>query len=471
MHTLMTLILGGSVAVASFLGHAFQPVASFVETHITAPIEQSMGVDDENAPVPAATTTTPAERQQLPQNTTALGPYDVLIADRGNNRVIEVTPQKQIVWQYDFNLPRKGQGADDAFFTDGGNTVMMSLENFDIIEQIDYATKTREWRYGVPGVPGHAAGYLNTPDDAYKLGNGDVIVADIKNCRIIEVSPAGDIVRQYGKTDRCGKAPGELNSPNGDTPLPNGHILISEIGSHDIVELDQNWQKIATYPLPIPYPSDPQLMQNGDIIVANYRDPGAIIEINPKTDQVVWQYSYASGEGRLRYPSLAFEMPNGIILANDDLNHRVIAIDKNTNQIVWQYGVTGKPGADSGQLNIPDGLSIIDRSKSIASSSPQSLNLPVYTVGTLMNRGAYFANTMVQIHGYILKNEQGYSLASDESSGAVSARDLPVVGTALETLVPGKPYLFRGTLVKGGLAASNGNPYHLELENDPTPYP
>lgn len=469
MPLVLTTIFSSAIAVFSFFGTSVHSTISFLDTKISMPFERFIGTNDENAPVPNATTTSIADIRGLPQNTTALGPYNVLIADRGNNRVIEVTPDKKIVWEYNFNL-KKGSGADDAFFADNGNTIIMSLENYNIIEQIDYATKKREWRYGVPGTPGSSSGYLNTPDDAYKLANGDVIVADIKNCRIVEISPEGKIVRQYGVTRRCGTGPGMLDSPNGDTPLPNGHILISEIGPHDLIELDQNWKKVATYPLSITYPSDPQPMQNGDIIVANYRNPGAIIEINPASGKVVWQYFYPSGEQSLNKPSLAFEMPNGIILANDDLHHRVIAIDKKTNQIVWQYGVTGKPGKGDGQLNIPDGLSIIAR-KPVMPSTPQSLNVPVYTIGAVTRHAAYFARTIVQMHGYVIQNKSTYSIVSDEKGGAVSAGDIPIVGTALEKLSVGASYLFRGTLVKGGLSSSNGNPYHLELVSDPLPYP
>lgn len=469
MQALFAIVLSGSLATFSFFGHSIQPIVAFIDRNLPAPFENNAG-GDENAPVPAATSTTPAEIQQLPQNMTALGPYNVLIADRGNNRVIEVTPDKKIVWEYDFPLKKKGLGADDAFFADNGNTVMMSLENYNLIEQVDYATKKIEWQYGTPNVAGFRPGHLHTPDDAYKLQNGDVVVADIQNCRVIEISPKGEIIRQYGVTRHCGTGPGLLDSPNGDTPLPNGHMLISEIQPHDIVELDQNWKKIATYPLPITYPSDPQPMQNGDILVANYRNPGALIEINPSSGKVVWQFSYSSGERRLNKPSLAIEMPNGIILCNDDLNHRIIAIDKNTNQIVWQYGVTGKPGDGPGQLNIPDGLSILMRTP-VATATPLSLHMPVYTIGYVSRHAAHFSNTMVEMHGYVLKDNGTYSTVSDEKTGVVSAGDLPVVGTALEKLVPGISYLFRGTLVKGGLVAANGNPYHLELSNDPLPYP
>jgi hypothetical protein len=45
-------------------------------------------------------------------------------------------------------------------------------------------------------------------------------------------------------------------------------------------------------------------------------------------------------------------------LLNDDANHRVIVVDPRTNQVVWQYGVTGRPGSALGSLSNPDGVDL-----------------------------------------------------------------------------------------------------------------
>src|SRR5664279_3710523 len=72
-------------------------------------------------------------------------PGTVLIADRGNNRLIEVNTDKQIVWELNLNdlypgLPL-GDGADDTFFARVGKTILVNLEFYDLIAQIDYASK------------------------------------------------------------------------------------------------------------------------------------------------------------------------------------------------------------------------------------------------------------------------------------------------------------------------------------------
>ena len=307
--------------------------------------------------LPAVTGPVRAGTAVQPSDAAALGGYNVLIADRGNNRLLVVSPEKSILWEYDFSGIRRGTGADDAFFADGGKSVIVNLEYQHVIQIIDYASKTVTWQYGQMGRAGFADGLLNYPDDAYQLPNGDVIVADIRNCRVIEIAPDKHIVRQAGTTRDCRTGPATLPSPNGDTPLPTGHILVSTIGDHAVTELDEDWRPVFHMTLPLHYPSDPQLTGAGNILVCEYERAGKIIEI-ARDGTIVWQYD-AAGEGGLRRPSLAIELPNGNILANDDYNHRVIVIDKAARKILWQYGTTGRAGAEPGYLSVPDGLDII----------------------------------------------------------------------------------------------------------------
>ncbi len=424
-------------------------------THKNLELTDSEDTDESNPP-PQPVNPTPHDLQVLPNDTSALGGYNVLIADRGNNRLIEVTPDKKIVWEYHFdNVSKPGYGADDSFFYDNGNSIIVNLELYHIIELLDYKTKQVTWSYGVPGKPGMAPGYLNTPDDAYKLPNGDLIVADIKNCRVVEINMQKQILHQYGVSGKCAEGDGLLNEPNGDTPLPNGRILISNIRGSYLVELDENWKQVFTMKLPVQYPSDPQMTKAGNILISDYSNPGQIVEVS-RSGEVVWKYD--SSTDPLNKPSLAEELPNGNILANDDFNHRVIVIDKTTNKIIWQYGVTGKPGSGTQQLNIPDGLDIIGTSHD-TSSMPQQ----TYSVGYVMRHAQNLVGQQIQIQGYVLKDEGSYFMFSDESSGSISPNDLPVIKFDSSVLNAGQKYSFVGKLVSGGLNAVNKNIYHFEV--------
>lgn len=298
-----------------------------------------------------------------PLTETAL-PGNILIADADNNRIIEVTPDKRIVWEF----PRPGDLAagqsfrdpDDAFYTPGGHTIITNQEDNHTITIVDYATRRIVWQYGHPGHRGSAPGYLNTPDDAYQLVDGRIVVADIKNCRVLvfDPPPAHHIRRQFGVTGSCRAVPGYFLSPNGDTPLANGHLLITEIGRRSAADLDPETGRILyRVPLPVDYPSDTQPTRSGDYLVADYSRPGKIVVVT-RTGRVLWAYAPTKGPGRLDHPSLAIELPNGNILLNDDANHRVIVLSRRTKQILWQYGFTGMPGRQPGYLRDPDGVDL-----------------------------------------------------------------------------------------------------------------
>ncbi|MDE2031166.1 MAG: hypothetical protein KGI58_02840, partial [Patescibacteria group bacterium] len=434
-----------------FLSIAMFVIIAFIVSVAIAKTKSKDNSEQELTPATPVPVTA-ADIEGTSHDTTALGGYNVLIADRGNNRIIEVTPDKKIVWEYKFDLPKLGLGADDAFFTDDGKSIIVNLEEYHTIEVIDYATKKVTWSYGVAGKPGSKDGMLNTPDDAYKLPNGDITVADIKNCRVLEISPDKKIVRQYGQAGKCKNTEGYLNKPNGDTPLANGHTFISNIVGRTLVELDQAWKQVFTMPFPVNYPSDPQLTKAGNILISDYSNPGQIVEVSRQGD-IVWKFNGQSGDVKLNHPSLAVELPNGNILSNDDLNHRVIVIDKNTKKIIWQYGVTGKPGSGPDQLNIPDGMDIIMRNPADETPiPPSSISFDnVLKIGQVSRHTDNYVNKSVTLTGYVISKENGYAIFSDESNGSVGYYDLPVSGPGVGNFALKQKYTFQGVLKYKGL--------------------
>ena len=295
----------------------------------------------------------------------AVVPGYVLIADRNNNRVLLVSPSKHVVWQ-DASL----RGPDDAFFTPGYRSVITNEEFNDTLVELSLKTHARVWQYGHGGVAGSSPGYLNTPDDAYRLPSGITTVADIQNCRIVQVDRSGQVRRVLGGS--CVHDPPRgFASPNGDTPLPDGGLLVTEIGGW-IDRLRADGSLAWSISSPVPYPSDAQLLPDGRVLVASFAIPGRIVIVD-RSGHVRWSFGSASGPDRLAKPSLAVRWPNGLIAANDDYNHRVIVIDPKTKRIVWQYGHTGVSGTGPGYLSKPDGLDLLpatDLVRAAAATTP-----------------------------------------------------------------------------------------------------
>ncbi len=296
-------------------------------------------------------------------------PYPILVADEQNDRILEITPDKRIVWRYP--APRTtalsrsyGTSGDDAFFSPDGGSIVTNDEDGGTIIRIDYYTRQVTWHFGVPGQLGGGPTHLNYPDDAYLLPDGNTIVADIRNCRELVIGPDAKIISQWGRPQqgycRTDPASGLFGYPNGDTPLPGGDILMSFISGDRIALLSPAGQVLWNVEAPDlhgGYVSDAQPLPGGDVLVCGYGKPGSVIEFDPRTGRVLWEYYVTSGSGELNHPSYATQLPNGNILLNDDDNNRVLVIDRASKQIVWQYG-TGIAGAGPGQLNHPDGVDV-----------------------------------------------------------------------------------------------------------------
>jgi N-acetylneuraminic acid mutarotase len=287
----------------------------------------------------------------------------LMIADRGNDRILVVNAQKKILWRFPSKAHPAPPGGfyfpDDAFFIHGGKGIISNEEQNERIVQLSYPAGKLLWSYGHPGVTGSEPGYLHEPDDAYLLKNGNVSVADAQNCRILLISPAKKVLKDFGSPEACTHEPPRyLGSPNGDTPLANGNILVSEVNGSYIDEITPQGKLVWTVQLPIEYPSDPQQLGPDRYLVADYTKPGGIYEFT-RAGKILWSYAPPSGNGMLNHPSLAERLPNGLIAANDDYRQRIVIIDPKTKKIVWQYGTTGKPGTGPDHLHIPDGFDLL----------------------------------------------------------------------------------------------------------------
>ncbi len=288
-------------------------------------------------------------------------PYPIIIADRRNNRLIEVAPNKKIVWEFNSPSLKVYRGNDDVFFSPDGKKLMVNEEDNYDIHIIDYEKRQLEWSYGAADTRGSGEGFFSYPDDAHLLADGTILTADIRNCRILFIdSKTAKVLDQWGQPGTCRHDPPRfLDLPNGSTPLDNGDVMITEIRGAWISRVTRSGKVVWAVQAPhVQYPSDAYPTQDGNVILADFSKPGRVVIFNPATKKVVWEYFVKRGEGMLDHPSLALELPNGDVIVNDDHRHRVLVLDRATRKIIWQYGVTDKAGHAPGYLFYPDGMDV-----------------------------------------------------------------------------------------------------------------
>ncbi|MEI8262793.1 MAG: hypothetical protein WCG59_02960 [Actinomycetes bacterium] len=294
----------------------------------------------------------------------------LLIADRGNNRLITMDASRKLTWEYPSPTMSAPPGGfyfpDDSFFTKKGTAIICNQENNHTIVQIAYPSGKVLWQYGHPKSSGSTAGFLNQPDDAFFLKSSGVAVADASNNRILFISPQGTPTGQIGN-GKDAHVPGvSIAYPNGDTPLANGNFLISEIDGSWVSEYTPAGKMVWDVHIPlVNYPSDPQQLGPNLYLMADYNPPGEgrMIEFN-RQGQIKWLYAPKSGDAMLKKPSLGEQLPSGLIMINDDYRNRIVVVDPKTNSIVWQYGLTDVAGTAPGMLTIPDGFDNLLANKS-----------------------------------------------------------------------------------------------------------
>ncbi len=284
-------------------------------------------------------------------------PYPVVIADPAARRLEEVTPGGQVVWT--MLNPAIGPvpiAPSDVSFTAHGGHLVITAESQNVVARANYLTHAIQWWFGVPGQSGAGTAHLNFPDDGAVLPDGDVAVADVRNCREVIINPAGQVSHILGnpQTGYCQThvSLAQFGYPNGSQPQPNGDILLT-FGSGDKVALVSPSGKVVwsagSPDLYGGFVSDAQLTSSGDVVVCGYGNPGSVVAFNPQTGAELWHYFVASGSGALNDPTQAVPLPNGDVLVADGGNHRIVVINPTQGKIVWQYS-TG--------LQAPDGLAL-----------------------------------------------------------------------------------------------------------------
>src|SRR5260370_10894183 len=185
-------------------------------------------------------------------------PGNILITDQFNNRVIEIDPNGNIVWQFG-NGPGDTSanaivGTNDAERV--GNLTLMSgtgipagaTRNCKKSGCVDNRVLLVDrggnivWQYGQFGVTGFGPDQLNTPvQNTYLPTSGHVLITDQGNERIIEVRRRDNaIVWQYRENGVVANAPNQLNNPNGAELLANANILISDADNNRAVAVPQS---------------------------------------------------------------------------------------------------------------------------------------------------------------------------------------------------------------------------------------
>lgn len=216
------------------------------------------------------------------------------------------------------------------------------------------------WQYGQAGIAGSGPNQLNTPVQSLYLDSfpgypgPHVLITDQGNQRVILVNMKKRIEWQYGTTGVSGSGPNQLNNPNSAEVLDNGDVLIADENNNRVIEITTGGQLVQTFTAhgTVSGAAFASRLSDGDTLITDSNN-NRIVEVD-NGDNVVWQYFTNTGAGSnpAPLPTRAVRLRNGDTLISDQFNDRVFEITP-SGKIVFQQGTINGPGNDFNQLNGP----------------------------------------------------------------------------------------------------------------------
>ncbi|MFC1510814.1 aryl-sulfate sulfotransferase, partial [Candidatus Margulisiibacteriota bacterium] len=212
--------------------------------------------------------------------------------DPDQPRIIEVDMQGKIVWAYVIpgHLRRYTNPGFDIEALENGN-VLFSLPRQGIYE----INRQGEivWSH-LDGKVSHDVDRLANGNTLYVFGNED----QIDDAQVKEVNPKGELVWSWQAGDHFNKSPYKeyyrqgWTHTNAVSRLENGNTLISLRNFNFIVEVDPQGEVVRIIKEGnLRRQHDPQVLPNGNILIANHQQPHEAIEVDLGTGEIVWRFS------------------------------------------------------------------------------------------------------------------------------------------------------------------------------------
>lgn len=246
-------------------------------------------------------------------------PGNILITDQFNNRVIEIDPAGDIVWQF-------GGGPNNI-----GPTAIVGTNDAERVGGLTLMSGT--------GTP---------PGASPACPNGCV------DNRVLLVNHAGHIVWQYGTFGVTGNGPNQLSVPVQNTyiTLADGeaHVLITDQGNGRIIEVRIPDKKIVWEYDGLNNPNAAELLHNGNVLISDENNNQAleVTHVYGSPSAIVHTYTQAGGM-TFSFVAFASRLPNGHTLITDSGNSRIVETDE-TGKDFWHFFTNTRPGSNPSPL-------------------------------------------------------------------------------------------------------------------------
>ena len=251
---------------------------------------------------------------------------NTLITDAGDelglgSQVFEVDVTGNLIWFYNEGLAF----AHSAKRLENGNTLISDTTNNRIIEVTpskEIVFTSDDWGAGAGTLSDGS--HLNYPNDAHLVEGDRLMITDRNNNRCLMTDRSGTVLWEYSK---------DIHHPHNCDLLPNGNVIIADSDNNRAIEVNREKEIVWAYggsTEELNWPRDADKLENGNVLCADSKN-SRLVEVNPD-GKVVW--SYKTDHFAMFYD--ADKLPNGNVLASDQFHRQVVEIDRFGN-VVWQF--------------------------------------------------------------------------------------------------------------------------------------
>jgi len=304
--------------------------------------------------------------------------------------------------------------------------------------------------YGI-GIPDRSGLYgLNGPRDAFELPNGNWLITDMLNHRVIEVNPySKKIVWQYGTTGVVGSGANQLSSPYSAVRMPNGDTLISDCGNKRIIEVTPDKQVVWTLTgadLGVSYilPAGIQFTEENTVLFGQENGQTHVYEVAYPSKAKILDIT---GSPAFQFPTYVHKIQSNEVKGTTDSYHyrHILVVDFNTG-----YFYNFNPGGSqvfSTYRYSRGNLECIDMwaDRQVLLTEPAIGSVVAYVKSeNLENRfGVLFGNKVISLNrGMPLLQDVGYTHRTPDGNLLISdygADMVYKVAPRLDKLVPFSP--------------------------------
>ncbi len=231
--------------------------------------------------------------------------------------IIELDVKGRLLWSLPSNNRQFGI-VTSAQLTPS-NTMLLADSMRHVAVAIDRAGKVI-WQFGETKHPAQGLDHLSSPSSIRRTQDGGSVIADTRNHRVLLLNAEGTDCQMLHHD-------GTFRDPAYAVLLDNGNCLVCDTGNKRVIELDPRGYIVWSYGAPVvsrrllSYPRSVDVNGSGGYLVADTAHD-RIIEL---VDEHIREIPF-KGEPGLFWPRCARMLPSGSLLIADARNQRIVEV-------------------------------------------------------------------------------------------------------------------------------------------------